>query len=282
MRRQQRIQNREGKGFQESHEVSSAANIFDRSAVKRQRTRAAASLARVAPVLEDLAARLLDRLDDTNRIFATALDIGGRGVIAPALAARGITVVSSDLSPLMAAQAGGIALVMDEEAVAFGPASFDLIVAHCSLHWVNDLPGALIQLRRALKPGGMFLASMPVLGTLAGLRAALLAAEAELTNGVNPRVSPYPDLRDCAGLLQRAGFLIPVADVEDIEFLYANPLELLLDLRAAGETNAVTARSRAIPPRGLFPLALGQLPQRDGRTVAELKFCVMTGWAPES
>ncbi len=262
--------------------MSSAANIFDRSAVKRQRTRAAASLARVAPVLEDLAARLLDRLDDTNRIFATALDIGGRGVIAPALAARGITVVSSDLSPLMAAQAGGIALVMDEEAVAFGPASFDLIVAHCSLHWVNDLPGALIQLRRALKPGGMFLASMPVLGTLAGLRAALLAAEAELTNGVNPRVSPYPDLRDCAGLLQRAGFLIPVADVEDIEFLYANPLELLLDLRAAGETNAVTARSRAIPPRGLFPLALGQLPQRDGRTVAELKFCVMTGWAPES
>ncbi len=261
--------------------MSSAENIFDRAAVKRQRTRAAGTLARVAPVLEDLAARLLDRLDDTNRSFATALDIGGRGVIAPALAARGITVVSSDLSPALAAQASGLPVVMDEEAVPFGPASFDLIIAHLSLHWVNDLPGALIQLRRALKPGGMFLASMPVLGTLAGLRAALLAAEAELTNGVNPRISPYPDLRDCAGLLQRAGFLLPVADVEDIEFLYANPLELLLDLRAAGETNAVAARSRIPPARALFPLALGQLPQRDGRTVAELKFCVMTGWAPD-
>ncbi len=262
--------------------MSGAENIFDRAAVKRQRTRAASTLARVAPVLEDLAARLLDRLDDTNRIFATALDIGGRGVIAPALAARGMEVVSTDLSPLMAAQAGGMPVAMDEEAVPFGPASFDLIVAHCSLHWVNDLPGALIQIRRALKPGGLFLASMPVLGTLSGLRAALLAAEAELTNGVNPRISPYPDLRDCAGLLQRAGFLIPVADVEDIDFLYANPLELLLDLRAAGETNAVSARSRAIPPRALLPLALGQLPQRDGRTLAELKFCVMTGWGAES
>jgi SAM-dependent methyltransferase len=282
MRRQQRIQNREGNRFQESHDVSGAENIFDRAAVKRQRTRAASTLARVAPVLEDLAARLLDRLDDTNRIFATALDIGGRGVIAPALAARGMEVVSTDLSPLMAAQAGGMPVAMDEEAVPFGPASFDLIVAHCSLHWVNDLPGALIQIRRALKPGGLFLASMPVLGTLSGLRAALLAAEAELTNGVNPRISPYPDLRDCAGLLQRAGFLIPVADVEDIDFLYANPLELLLDLRAAGETNAVSARSRAIPPRALLPLALGQLPQRDGRTLAELKFCVMTGWGAES
>jgi NADH dehydrogenase [ubiquinone] 1 alpha subcomplex assembly factor 5 len=281
MRRQQRIQNREGKGFQESHVVS-AENIFDRTVVKQHRTRAASTLDRVAPVLADLAARLLDRLDDTNRIFATALDIGGRGVIAPALAARGMAVVSSDLSPALAAQAGGAPVVMDEEAVAFGPASFDLIVAHLSLHWVNDLPGALIQLRRALKPGGMFLASMPVLGTLSGLRAALLALEADLTGGVNPRVSPYPDLRDCAGLLQRAGFSLPVADMEDIEFLYANPLDLLLDLRAAGETNAVTARSRTIPPRGLFPLALGQLPQRDGRTVAELKFCVMTGWGPDS
>jgi SAM-dependent methyltransferase len=281
MRRQQRIQNREGNRFQESHDVNGGADIFDRAAVKRNRTRAAGTLARVAPVLADLAARLLDRLDDTNRGFSTALEIGGRGVIAPALAARGITVVSSDLSPALAAQASGLPVVMDEEAVPFGPASFDLIIAHLSLHWVNDLPGALIQLRRALKPGGMFLASMPVLGTLAGLRAALLAAEAELTNGVNPRISPYPDLRDCAGLLQRAGFLLPVADVEDIEFLYANPLELLLDLRAAGETNAVAARSRIPPARALFPLALGQLPQRDGRTVAELKFCVMTGWAPD-
>ena len=99
-----------------------------------------------------------------------------------------------------------------------------------------------------------------------------------LTGGASPRVSPFPELRDCAGLLQRAGFALPVADVEAIEFLYANPLDLLHDLRAAGESNAVTARSRKIPPRELFALALGKLPRRDGRVVATLRMAIMTGW----
>jgi NADH dehydrogenase [ubiquinone] 1 alpha subcomplex assembly factor 5 len=124
----------------------------------------------------------------------------------------------------------------------------------------------------------LFLASMPVLGTLGELRAALLEAEAALTGGVSPRVSPFPELRDCAGLLQRAGFSLPVADVEEIAFLYADPLALLHDLRAAGEGNAVAARSRNIPPRALFPMALSQLPQRDGRVVATLRMAIMTGW----
>ncbi len=250
-----------------------------RQAVRRHRARAVALLPAVAPVLQALAARLLDRLDDTNRRFAAALDFGGRGVIAPVLQARGMQVVSADFVPALAARAGGLAVTVDGEALPFADQQFDLIVAHLSLHWVNDLPGVLIQLKRALRPDGLFLASMPALGTLAELRAALLAAEEELTGAVSPRVSPYPDLRDCAGLLQRAGFALPVADVEDIALLYAEPMDLLRELRAAGETNAVAARSRSIPPAALFPLALAKLPVRDGRAVATLRLAIMTGWA---
>ncbi len=256
----------------------SVSQIFDASAVRRQRDRAAARLGTVAEVLEDLAARLLDRLDDTKARFESALEIGGRGSVAPALASRGMQVVSADFSAKMAIRAGGLPVAIDAEALPFGAQKFDLIVAHLSLHWVNDLPGALLQLRRSLRPGGLFLASMPSLGTLAELRSALLEAEAMLRGGASPRVSPYPDLRDCAGLLQRAGFALPVADVEEIEFLYANPLTLLHELRAAGETNAVSARSRKIPPRALFPLALANLPRHDGRAVATLRMAIMTGW----
>ena len=254
-------------------------SIFDSKAVRRHRDRAAPQLVRVAAVLDNLADRLLDRLDDTKAEFAAALEIGGRGSIAAKLQARGCQVVSADFSAAMAANSGGLAVAIDGEALPFAAQKFDLVLAHCSLHWVNDLPGALLQLRHSLKPGGLFLASMPVLGTLAELRAALLDAELMLTGGVSPRVSPYPDLRDCAGLLQRAGFSLPVADVEEISLLYANPLGLLQELRAAGETNAVAARSRKIPPRELFPLALSNLPTRDDRAVATLKIAIMTGWA---
>ncbi len=254
--------------------------VFDRGAVRRHRDRAADSVDEVGDILRDAAERLLDRLDDTTRRFAQALDVGGRGLVAPLLRARGIATVACDLSPRMAARAGGPAVAADEEWLPFAPASFDLVVASLSLHWVNDLPGALIQLRQALRPDGLLLASLPALGTLAELRAALTEAEAALTGGAAPRVSPFPDLRDCAALLQRAGFALPVADVEEIRLLYADPYRLLRDLRAAGEANAVALRDRRPPPRALFPSALAALPTQDGRSVATLRLAVMTGWAP--
>ena len=258
----------------------SAPEIFDRRAVRQHRDRAAALVPAVEPLLRDAAERLLDRLDDTTRRFGHALDVGGRGVVAPLLRARGMQVVGCDLSPRMAARAGTPAVAADEEWLPFAPGSFDLVVASLALHWVNDLPGALIQLRQALRPDGLLLASLPALGSLAELRAALTEAEAGLRGGASPRVSPFPDLRDCAGLLQRAGFALPVADVEDITVLYANPLMLLRDLRAAGETNAVAQRDRRTPPADLFPTALGALPRRDGRIAATLRLAVLTGWAP--
>lgn len=255
-------------------------HVFDRAAVRRHRDRAAATVHGVADILADAAARLLDRLDDTTKRFSRALDVGGRGVIAPMLQARGIGTFACDLSPRMAARAGAPAVAADEEFLPFAPASFDLVVANLSLHWVNDLPGALIQLRQALRPDGLFLASLPALGTLGELRAALTEAESDISGGAAPRVSPFPDLRDCAGLLQRAGFALPVADIEEIRVLYADPLRLLRDLRAAGETNAVALRDRRTPPRALFAQALAALPQQDGRTPATLRLAMLTGWAP--
>ncbi|MBV9811214.1 MAG: methyltransferase domain-containing protein [Acetobacteraceae bacterium] len=256
--------------------------VFDRRAVRRHRERAAARVDAVADVLRDAAGLLLDRLDDITRRFERALDVGGRGVVAPLLRARGIETVACDLSPRMAARSSPLAVCADEELLPFRPASFDLVVASLSLHWINDLPGALIQLRQALRPDGLLLASVPALGTLAELRGALTEAEAALTGGAAPRVSPFPDLADCAALLGRAGFAMPVVDGEEMRLRYRDRLALLRDLRAAGEANAVAARDRRTPPRLLFPAALAALPEVDGRAPATLRLAMLTGWAPAS
>ncbi|MGI4953862.1 MAG: methyltransferase domain-containing protein [Janthinobacterium lividum] len=257
-------------------------HVFDRRAVRLHRERAAGTVHQVHEVLQDAAERLVDRLDDTTLRFGQALDVGGRGVVAPLLRARGIDVVSCDLSARMAALNGGPAVAADEERLPFGPDSFDLVVACLSLHWVNDLPGALIQLRLALRPGGLLLASFPALGTLAALRSALTAAEMETTGGAAPRVSPFPDLRDLAGLMQRAGFELPVADVEDISLSYADPFRLLLELRAAGEANAVALRDHRTPPQSLFPTACMALVDDAGRVPVTLRLGTVTGFAPRA
>ncbi len=254
--------------------------VFDRAAVRRHRDRAASRVGTVAPILQDVAERLLDRLDDTTTRFATALDIGGRGVVAPMLRARGIATISLDLSAPMAALSGPPALCADEERLPIADGSVDLVVANLSLHWVNDLPGALIQIRRALRPDGLFLASLPVLGTLQALRQGFASAEDSLRGGASPRLSPFPELADCASLLQRAGFALPVADLDELQLAYADPFALLRDLQAAGEQNAILARDRRTPPTALFPLALEALPQQDGRSQAILRLGMLTGWAP--
>jgi NADH dehydrogenase [ubiquinone] 1 alpha subcomplex assembly factor 5 len=255
--------------------------IFDRPLLRHRRDRAAATQHRVAPVLEAVAERLVDRLDDTTRRFEHALEIGGRGLVAPALRARGVGFVASmDLSPRQAALAGGAAVAADEEWLPFAAGSFDLVVANLSLHWVNDLPGALAQIRRAMQPDGLFLATMPALGTLQPLREALTSADAALRGGAAPRVSPFPELRDGAALLQRAGFALPVADLEEIALAYRDPLLLLRDLQAAGETSAILSRDGRIPPRALFPTALSALPTGPDGVPMTLRLLTLTGWSP--
>ncbi|MGH7106917.1 MAG: methyltransferase domain-containing protein [Acetobacteraceae bacterium] len=260
--------------------MGAVPEIFDRAAVRRHRERAAPMVARVAPVLEAAAERLVERLDETTRTFRFALDLGGRGVVAPLLMARGMTVVTADLSAGMAARNRALAVAADEEWLPFAPGRFDLVTANLSLHWVNDLPGALVQIRSVLKPEGLFLASLPVLGTLDSLRTALAEAETAICGGVSPRVSPFPTARDCAMLLQRAGFAIPVVDLEQINLAYGEPLALLHDLRAAGETNAVLLRERRTAPRALFPSALSRLPAHEGKIAVALSLAMLTAWAP--
>jgi NADH dehydrogenase [ubiquinone] 1 alpha subcomplex assembly factor 5 len=263
--------------------MTDPVQVFDRRLVRLRRDRAAATVDRVAPILEDVADRLLDRLDDTTHRFTRALDLGGRGIVAPRLAARGIPfVVSADLAPRMAARAGGLPVAADEEWLPFAEGAFDLVVASFSLHWVNDLPGALVQIRRALAPDGLFLAALPGLPTLQELRAALAEAESEIRGGLAPRVSPFPELRDGAALLQRAGFALPVADAEEIDLRYRTPLGLVADLRAAGETNAILARDTRTPPRDLFPLAAARLAAAEGGIPATFRLLVLTGWAPSA
>jgi len=260
--------------------MSATPRIFDRALLARRRDRAAPCIDDVAPILRAAAEFLLDRLDDTTRRFESALEIGGRGVVAPMLRARGIPrVTSMDLAPAMAARAGGMAVAGDEEWLPFAAGSFDLVVASLSLHMVNDLPGALAQIRQAMRPDGLFLASLPGLGTLQPLREALIEAESMISGGAAPRVSPFPELRDMAALLQRAGLALPVADLVELPLAWRSAMGLVRDLRAAGEQNCVLARDSRIPPRALFAAAFAML-ERDTPIDLPLPMLMLTGWAP--
>lgn len=255
--------------------------IFDRKAVKAHRTRSARLQTSVMPILDAAADILMDRLDDVTRHFTCALDLGGRGVMAQRLTARGIPVISSDLSRAMAACAPEHAICADEETLPFAPHSFDLVTASLSLHWINDLPGTFSQICRILKPDGLFLASMPILPTLRPLRQALDDAELALCDGISPRVSPLPTQQSCAHLLQRAGFALPVVDTEKLDLRYRSLMALLRDLRAAGETNALALRSKTVPPRLLFPAAAAELNPDQADTFAmPLHMAILTAWAP--
>ncbi len=261
--------------------------IFDRGAVRAHRDRAAAGLDAHAFLIEEVAERLADRLLDVRRTFPTALDLGCHtGQLGRALAGRGgvETLVQCDLSPAMARRAGGLALAADEERLPFAPASFDLVLSCLSLHWVNDLPGALLQIRRMLKPDGLFLAAMPGGDTLHELRQALLEAELAVEGGAGPRVSPFADVRDAGALLQRAGFALPVADIDTITVRYRQPLRLLADLRGMGETNAVRERRKTVSRRATLLGGLARYQElfadAEGRVPASIEVVMLTGWAP--
>ena len=164
------------------------------------------------------------------------------------------------------------------------PESVDLLVSLLALQDANDIPGALIQIRRALRPDGLFLGAFSGAGTLVELRESLLAAETEILGGASPRVIPFTDVRDAGGLLQRAGFALPVTDVETVTVRYDTMFGLIRDLRAMGATNALMARSRRPGTRRLFQRAAEIYAERfsdaDGRIRATFSFIWMSGWAP--
>ncbi|MGH6906002.1 MAG: methyltransferase domain-containing protein, partial [Geminicoccaceae bacterium] len=194
-------------------------------------------------------------------------------------------LVQADLAYEMVRRAAGARLVADEEALPFGAGSLDLVLSCFSLHWVNDLPGALAQIRYALKPDGLFLAAMPGGTTLAELREALVRADLEIDGGAAPRVSPFVDVRDAGMLLQRAGFALPLVDVDTITVTYDHPLRLMQELRAMGEANALALRGRAPLKRATLLRACEiyreLFGERDDRVPATFQILMLSGWTPD-
>ncbi len=277
--------------------MGSPLAIFDRRTVRRHRDRAARHFADHDFLFQEVAERLVERLDDVAREFPRALDLGARtGVLAPLLAGRnGIgTIVQCDLSSTMmkaararpcGGEAARLVAVADEEFLPFADGSFDLIVSCLSLHWTNDLPGALLQARRALKPDGLFLAAILGGETLGELRRALIEAEMAESGGAGPRVSPFADVRDAGALLQRAGFALPVVDADTITVSYENALDLMRDLRGMGEANAIVERRKDFTRRSTLLRAAAiyeDLFADEGRMPATFQILNLTAWAPHA
>ena len=180
---------------------------------------------------------------------------------------------------------GNVTVALDDGgALPFEPESLDLVASALTLQFVNDLPGALAQIRRALRPDGLMLAALAGGETLKELREAWLVAEAETTGGASPRVAPFADVRDCGALLQRAGFALPVADSDAVTVRYATPLALMRDVKGMGASNVLVERSRMPVTRALLLRACEVYAERysdaDGRVRATFEIITLTGWAP--
>src|SRR5258705_10296018 len=264
--------------------VSPHPVIFDRPRQRALRARAAA-LGPSTFLIERVAEDLSDRLAAVLRRFECAIELA-----TPTDAVRRVLAASGKVGTIIAADAladiscrrrrdtigtgeraserafdAQLAVAADEEALPFRDASLDLVVSALALQFVNDLPGTLVQIRRALKPDGLLLAALAGGETLTELRQAFAAAEAEIEDGVSPRVIPFPDLREMGGLLQRAGFALPVTDIDRVTARYASPISLMHDLRRMGATNALLERSR----RPLRRTTLTRMMQIYGERIAD-------------
>ncbi|OHV82317.1 methyltransferase domain-containing protein [Rhizobium sp. LCM 4573] len=261
--------------------------IFDQHLAARRRERAYLQNGNGAGFLLEIAAReLAERLAVVERSFETAVELhGGTG------AAARQSLATGKIGSINRIETSGIFAAPGEDVreaglddVPLAPESVNLVLSPLALHLTNDTPGTLIRIRRALKPDGLFLAAIPGAGTLSELRDVLLAAEAELTGGASPRVIPFADVRDVGGLLQRAGFALPVVDAETYTVRYDSLFPLMRDLRAMGMTNPLAGRSRTPVTRRFFLRAAELYAERyadpDGRVRATFSIIYASGWAP--
>jgi SAM-dependent methyltransferase len=261
--------------------------LFDRDLRRKRLDRAARGFANADFLQRRAAQDVAERLAPILRSFPLAVDLSARtGAFREALAAEAPgkveVLIEADLSPAMLAGRTGPRLVADDERLPFADASLDLIVSCLGLHWTNDVVGALIQARRALKPDGLFIGAFLGGTTLTELRQSLVAAESEMLGGAGSRVSPFADVRDAAGLLDRAGFKQPVADIDTVTVTYEHPLKLLADLRAMGETSVLADRHPKPLTRALLARACALYVERfggpDGRVPATFEIITLTGW----
>ena len=263
--------------------------VFDQTLIEARRRRALRQGDPKAQFLLEIAGReLAERLSVVERHFDTAVELHGyTGLTAKFIAETGkvskMLRVETDAA-FAGNQTEADFVTASLENVPVAPGSVNLVVSPLSLHLTNDTPGVFIQVRRALKPDGLFFAAIPGSGTLQELREVLLATESELTGGASPRVVPFADVRDIGALLQRAGFTLPVADTETYTVRYASLFALLKDLRAMGMTNPLIARSKKPLTRSFFLRAAEIYAERfadaDGRIRATFSFIYISGWAP--
>lgn len=259
---------------------------FDRKVLRIRRNRAAGDFDGAAFLVEHAAHEIIDRLDDIKRTYGIALDLGSHtGCLSRLLQAsnKASHVIACDAAEAMLQRMAMPRFVADEDGLPIANEALDMIVSALSLHWINDLPGALIQARRALKPDGLFLAALLGAGTLNELRDVLISAESELTGGAAARIAPFADVRTLGGLLQRAGLALPVVDSDQIVVRYDDIFALVRDLRRMGGTNALTGDR---PPlrRDVLMRAASLYAERysdaDSRIRATFEIVYLTGWAP--
>ncbi len=284
--------------------MASSHVIIDRALLRARRRRALA-LGPAAFLADRVAEELADRLATVLRSFPCGLDLGSptdavRQMLARSHKVEAIIAANPLLqdapmkdalmkdAPMKDAPMGtgptGLAVAADEEALPFRDGALDLVVSGLGLHFVNDLPGTLVQIRRALKPDGLFMAALLGGDTLTELRQAFAAAEAEIDGGISPRVLPFADLRDLGALLQRAGFALPVTDVDRLTVRYASPLALMHELRCMGASNPLVDRSRRPLRRATLARMLEIYTERfadpDRRIRATFEIVYLSGWAP--
>jgi len=264
--------------------------VFDRKRVKTLRARSAANLDKHDFLFEWVANNLDGRLADITRQFPTTLMIGGR----LNKDHKALLIDRAKIKQLIIMELGAellqgkhdLNVQGDEEMLPFGINTLDMVISPLSLHSVNDLPGALIQINHALKPDGLFLAALFGGETLFELRECMMQAEIITTGGVSPRISPFADKQQLGSLMQRAGFALPVIDSEHISVSYPNLKKLLHDLRGMGEGNAIIERSRRPATKALFEKTEQEYQKRfsdeQGKIQASFEIIFLTGWAPHS
>ncbi len=252
--------------------------LFDRARLRKRRARAAANFLQHDFLWREAAARAEESLSYITRSFPRVLAFGGHALTLPAAS----TITHAALSHM------GITpqVIADEEFLPFADNSFDAVISLLTLQWVNDVPGALTQIRRILKPDGLFFAILPGGESLCELRNVLAHVETARTGGISPRVAPFMDVRDGGALLQRAGFALPVADSEMFDVSYAHLFALMDDLRGSGATNMLQQQVQHFTLRGFFADAAAhyasQYSDSEGRIRATVEFITLTGWKPAS
>lgn len=265
--------------------MNTPPKLFDRTLLLQRRHRAQ-KLGGEDFLLTRAAEDLVERLQAVKRRFPLALDLATPGNhVTRALLGTGQIEQLIVSEPLAARRGDSTARASaSEEALPFAEASFDLIVSALALHWTNDLPGTLIQIRRALKPDGLLLACLLGGDTLTELRQCLAEAETEIEGGLSPRISPFIEVRTMGSLLQRAGFALPVTDIDRLTVRYGSLFDLFRDLRKMGATNALTERSRKPLKRATLARAASMYAEKfadpDGRLRATFDLLWISGWAP--